>query len=84
MMKRDYFRIPTGEEEERGPMQELEQESRHPHLTLSSQERAWKMEELLGRWEEMLSRQDEDQVSLPESLYGSVPWEKLPRWWPRR
>ena len=78
MRKRDYFRIPAEEEKERGPMQELEQESRHPHHTLSWQERAWKLDELLGRWEEMLSRQDEDQVSLSESLYGSVPWEKLP------
>jgi hypothetical protein len=81
MMKRDYFRIPAAEgegEKEREQMQELERELRHPHHTLSWQERAWKMEELIGRWEEMLSRQDEDQVSLPESLYGSVPWEKLP------
>jgi hypothetical protein len=78
MMKRDYFRIPMEEEGEKELEQKLDQEFRHPHHTLSWQERAWNMEELLGRWEDMLSRQDEDQVSLPESLYGSVPWEKLP------
>ena len=80
MRKRDYFRIsPEGEEEkERERERELDQGFRHPHHTLSWQERVWKLEELLGRWEEILSRQDEDQVSLPESLYGSVPWEKLP------